>query len=241
MGLLVATASTPGRAPRSTWSFGAPERAGPVRETSPDVVAASGRFSEVSSAIRFMAPVTVDGERAASRAASGCSTAGRRSTWVGVVAATVSAVCCLSIVGVGDSTISRVIRLIASRGISSGLSQLGIWRFSVGVRLARDSTITRRIGTRSGAESSGRPLARRTVVVHRPPARWTSIDTARALAVTFDSPQRVYSILTSTNVAAPLANWITNRAGVFDWLGNVTVTNGINSLEPQRYFRINAP
>ena len=48
-------------------------------------------------------------------------------------------------------------------------------------------------------------------------------------------------LLTSTNVAAPLANWITNRAGVFDSLGNVTVTNGINSLEPQRYFRINAP
>jgi T5SS/PEP-CTERM-associated repeat protein len=47
--------------------------------------------------------------------------------------------------------------------------------------------------------------------------------------------------LTSTNVALPLANWTTNGTGVFDWFGNVTITNGINFGEPQRYFRIYAP
>lgn len=59
--------------------------------------------------------------------------------------------------------------------------------------------------------------------------------------VTGGSPGALWNLLTSTNAAAPLANWITNRSGVFDWLGNASVTNGINSTEPQRYFRINAP
>ncbi len=59
--------------------------------------------------------------------------------------------------------------------------------------------------------------------------------------VTGGSPGAPWYRLTSTNVALPLANWTTNGTGVFNWLGNVTVTNGINFAEPQRYFRISAP
>lgn len=47
--------------------------------------------------------------------------------------------------------------------------------------------------------------------------------------------------LTSTNVALPLANWTTNRSGIFDGLGNASLTNGINPAEPQRYFWIKTP
>jgi hypothetical protein len=47
--------------------------------------------------------------------------------------------------------------------------------------------------------------------------------------------------LTSTNVAAPLVSWTTNRSGNFDVLGNATLTNGVNSSERQRYFLIKTP
>jgi len=50
-----------------------------------------------------------------------------------------------------------------------------------------------------------------------------------------------WNLLTSTNVALPLASWITNRSGAFDGSGNVNFTNGINATEPQRYFRIKTP
>ncbi len=69
----------------------------------------------------------------------------------------------------------------------------------------------------------------------------TKAGTNLNFTVSGGSPGAPWNLLTSTNVAAPLANWITNRSGVFDWLGNASVTNGINSTEPQRYFRINAP
>lgn len=50
-----------------------------------------------------------------------------------------------------------------------------------------------------------------------------------------------WNLLTSTNVALPLASWTTNRSGVFDGSGNVNFTNGIIAAEPQRYFRIKTP
>jgi T5SS/PEP-CTERM-associated repeat protein len=55
------------------------------------------------------------------------------------------------------------------------------------------------------------------------------------------SPGTAWYQLTATNVALPLSNWTTNGSGVFDWLGNVTITNGINSAEARRYFRIYTP
>ena len=59
--------------------------------------------------------------------------------------------------------------------------------------------------------------------------------------VTGGLPGDPWNVLTSTNVALPLASWTTNQSGVFDWLGNVTVTNGISLAEPQRFFLINTP
>ena len=48
-------------------------------------------------------------------------------------------------------------------------------------------------------------------------------------------------MLTATNVMLPVASWTTNQSGIFDGLGNVTLTNSINFNEPQRYFRIRMP
>ena len=50
-----------------------------------------------------------------------------------------------------------------------------------------------------------------------------------------------WNLLTSTNVALPLASWTTNRSGAFDGSGNVNFTNGINAAEPHCYFRIKTP
>jgi len=55
------------------------------------------------------------------------------------------------------------------------------------------------------------------------------------------SPGGAYTLLTSTNVALPLSSWTTNSTGNFDWMGNITLTNGINPNEAQRYFNIRVP
>jgi hypothetical protein len=54
-------------------------------------------------------------------------------------------------------------------------------------------------------------------------------------------PGSAWNPLTTTNVALPVASWITNSTGVFDALGSVILTNGINPAEPQRYFRMRTP
>ena len=54
------------------------------------------------------------------------------------------------------------------------------------------------------------------------------------------SPGSAYELLTSTNVATPLVDWIPQSGGQFDWSGNAVITNGINMAEPERYFRVRA-
>ena len=55
------------------------------------------------------------------------------------------------------------------------------------------------------------------------------------------SPGGEYTLLTSTDVTLPLNSWATNSTGNFDWMGNITLTNGINPDEGQRYFNVRAP
>lgn len=50
-----------------------------------------------------------------------------------------------------------------------------------------------------------------------------------------------WDLLTSTDVASPVASWTTNISGIFDEFGNVNFTNAIDLTEPQRYFLINSP
>jgi hypothetical protein len=44
-----------------------------------------------------------------------------------------------------------------------------------------------------------------------------------------------------TPEALPLGSWTTNSTGNFDWTGNITLTNGINPNEAQRYFTVSVP
>ena len=55
------------------------------------------------------------------------------------------------------------------------------------------------------------------------------------------TPGGVWILLTTTNMALPVANWVTNGSGVFDALGNLTLTNSIISSEQQRCYRIITP
>jgi len=56
--------------------------------------------------------------------------------------------------------------------------------------------------------------------------------------ITGGPPGWTYELHSSTNVAQPLATWPVIQIGYFDWLGNVTVTNGISLAEPHRYFSV---
>jgi hypothetical protein len=49
------------------------------------------------------------------------------------------------------------------------------------------------------------------------------------------SPGGIWNLLTSTNVALSMSSWTINLSGNFDGLGNLTLTNEINSTEPQRF------
>ncbi len=69
----------------------------------------------------------------------------------------------------------------------------------------------------------------------------TQSGTNLVLNVTGGSPGGGYTLLTSTNVALPLASWTTNSTGNFDWLGNVTLTNAVIPATPQRFFTVRVP
>jgi hypothetical protein len=55
------------------------------------------------------------------------------------------------------------------------------------------------------------------------------------------SPSGEFALLTSTNATVPLIDWPTAFLGNFDWLGNATITNAINTNKPSRFFVIFAP
>lgn len=61
------------------------------------------------------------------------------------------------------------------------------------------------------------------------------------LAGTAGTANGSYVILTSTNVAAPLAEWITNSTGTFSDAGAFSNAIPVTPGEPQRYFRIKQP
>jgi len=50
-----------------------------------------------------------------------------------------------------------------------------------------------------------------------------------------------YSVLTSTNVATPIASWTTLATGTFDGTGAFSVTNAINAGNPQRFYLLKTP
>ncbi len=55
------------------------------------------------------------------------------------------------------------------------------------------------------------------------------------------TPNAPYAVLTSTNVALPLSNWVSIVTNQFDSSGNYSFTNGITPIVPQRYYRLRVP
>ena len=81
------------------------------------------------------------------------------------------------------------------------------------------------------------------VITNSPPVIATPFmnGTNLIFSVTGGTPGGAWNLLTTTNLALPMVSWSTNRSGVFDALGDVTLTNGIISSEPQRCYRITTP
>ena len=51
-----------------------------------------------------------------------------------------------------------------------------------------------------------------------------------------------YTILTTTNLVTPLANWVTNATGLpFGPGGSVSYTNPVSPLQPQQFYRVRVP
>jgi len=50
-----------------------------------------------------------------------------------------------------------------------------------------------------------------------------------------------YSILSSTNLVAPLTNWTVSASGYCDGIGNFTVTNGLNPNRSQLFYVVRIP
>ena len=50
-----------------------------------------------------------------------------------------------------------------------------------------------------------------------------------------------YVVLSSTNVAAPLLNWLPVTSNLFDASGNFLFTNPVNPARPQEFYRLRLP
>ena len=61
------------------------------------------------------------------------------------------------------------------------------------------------------------------------------------LTVSGGTPGGGYSLLTSTNVAAPLATWTTNITGTFSGSGSFSNAIPVNPSEATRFFTVRIP
>jgi len=59
--------------------------------------------------------------------------------------------------------------------------------------------------------------------------------------VTDGVPGGAYELLTSQNIAMPLASWNVIDSGSFDWLGSKNISVPISPVAPQRFFTIRVP
>jgi hypothetical protein len=55
------------------------------------------------------------------------------------------------------------------------------------------------------------------------------------------TPNGTYSVLTSTNVAAPLSTWVTNTTGNFNGAGAFSNSIPVSGTLPQQFFNIKQP
>jgi hypothetical protein len=62
-----------------------------------------------------------------------------------------------------------------------------------------------------------------------------------AMTVSRGTPNGQFRVLTQTNVTESMANWEALSTNTFDGSGNLTLTNLIDPVEPQRFFRTVQP
>jgi hypothetical protein len=55
------------------------------------------------------------------------------------------------------------------------------------------------------------------------------------------TPGRAYSVLSTTNLLAPLDSWTVSTTGVLDGAGSFSNAIPVNAGEPERFFRIRVP
>ena len=55
------------------------------------------------------------------------------------------------------------------------------------------------------------------------------------------TPGGTYYVISSTNIVAPVATWTPVQTNVFDASGNFSVTNAIEAVVPQKFFRVQVP
>jgi autotransporter-associated beta strand protein len=70
---------------------------------------------------------------------------------------------------------------------------------------------------------------------------WAYTGSALVMSGSNGLPNASYSVVASTNVTAPLANWSVSGSGSFDASGNFSVTNPVSSSTPRMFFRLRVP
>jgi hypothetical protein len=96
----------------------------------------------------------------------------------------------------------------------------------------------------SGLEWTNKLLVDGSIEVVAAPPKFAGITvsgTNVVLTGTNGTPGANYAILTATNVALPLSNWLSIVTNQFGAGGGFSFTNGILPAEPQRYFRFRTP
>jgi fibronectin-binding autotransporter adhesin len=80
------------------------------------------------------------------------------------------------------------------------------------------------------------------VAANNPKFNATKLAGTNLVFSVFDGvPNGGWTLLTATNVALPLTNWVTNTTGFFDPLGNLTLTNAVDPAQPKRFFNLREP
>ena len=66
-------------------------------------------------------------------------------------------------------------------------------------------------------------------------------DTNLLIQGTNGTPNHTYYLLASTNIAEPLTDWAAVATSLFDAGGNFAVTNSVDPVLPQRFYRVQVP